>query len=504
MKVRSWLVTLVALSAATALAACAPPDDDDDADSGSGTDAKSATSAEDFGGMDELVKAAKKEGKLNVIALPPDWANYGEIIEAFSEKYDIKVNSDQPDGASQDEINAADQLKGTERAPDVFDLGQSVALANTDMFAPYKVATWDDIPTGSRTPTALWVNDYGGYMSIGYDSSKVPDVTTVDDLLEPGVQGQGRAQRRPDRGRRGVQRRDDGLARQRRLGRRHRSRRGVLPELKEAGNFLPVDPDPGDDRVRPDPGGHRLGLPERRRDREARRPGRSSCPPGPWSAATTSRRSTPMRRTPRRPGSGRSSSTATRARTSGSPGGARPVRADAMVEAGTIDEDAVRRPAGGRRHARDPDQRADRAKAATTWPRTGPRRSAEHDRTGGGHDRHAPPARRAGASASARRSGCCPFLAFLGVFLIIPTVTVAGRRVPGRRGRLLPWRRSASSPTRRRCTCCARAWCSRSRRAWSARSRRPAGLPGRHGAARPACCAGWSPRSAACLPSSAG
>ena len=43
--------------------------------------------------------------------------------------------------ASQDEINAANQLKGTDRAPDVFDLGQSVALANTDLFAPYQVET---------------------------------------------------------------------------------------------------------------------------------------------------------------------------------------------------------------------------------------------------------------------------------------------------------------------------------------------------------------------------
>ena len=45
-------------------------------------------------------------------------------------------------------------------------------------------------------------------------------------------------------------------------------------------------------------------------------------------------------------------------------GGARPVRADAMVEAGTIDKAAVRRAAAGRRHAGDPDRRADRAKAA--------------------------------------------------------------------------------------------------------------------------------------------
>ena len=96
--------------------------------------------------MDALVKAAEKEGALNVIALPPDWANYGNIIKAFQRQVrQIKINSAQPDAASQDEINAAKSLKGTDRAPDVFDLGQSVALANTAMFAPYKVATWDDI-----------------------------------------------------------------------------------------------------------------------------------------------------------------------------------------------------------------------------------------------------------------------------------------------------------------------------------------------------------------------
>ena len=73
--------------------------------------------------------------------------------------------------------------QGTDRAPDVFDLGQSVALANTDLFAPYKVATWDDIPAEFKDPDGTWVNDYGGYMSVGYDSSKVPEVTSLDDLL---------------------------------------------------------------------------------------------------------------------------------------------------------------------------------------------------------------------------------------------------------------------------------------------------------------------------------
>ena len=42
---------------------------------GGGADAATATSAEDFGGMDPLVEAAQEEGELHVIALPPSRAN---------------------------------------------------------------------------------------------------------------------------------------------------------------------------------------------------------------------------------------------------------------------------------------------------------------------------------------------------------------------------------------------------------------------------------------------
>lgn len=184
-------VTRVLTFAATALlvtsvGACAPPEKGDSgADTESGVKAAEATSAQDFGGMEGLVEAAKAEGELNVIALPPDWANYGAIITAFSDKYGIKVNSAQPDASSQDEINAANQQKGRSTAPDVFDLGQSVALANTSLYAPYKVETFDDIPAAFKDPDGRWVNDYGGYMSIGFDSSKVPPVTNVSDLLKP-------------------------------------------------------------------------------------------------------------------------------------------------------------------------------------------------------------------------------------------------------------------------------------------------------------------------------
>nr|BFE82304.1 hypothetical protein GCM10020093_049050 [Planobispora longispora] len=58
--------------------------------------ARTAASAADFGGLDKLVEAAKKEGKLHVIALPHDWANYGKIIEAFKAKYGIEIEEETP------------------------------------------------------------------------------------------------------------------------------------------------------------------------------------------------------------------------------------------------------------------------------------------------------------------------------------------------------------------------------------------------------------------------
>ncbi|HPV89760.1 MAG TPA: ABC transporter substrate-binding protein [Ornithinibacter sp.] len=234
--------------AAAAVVACSPPADEETpapAGSSGAVDAKTATSAEAFGGMEGLVAAAKAEGKLNVIALPPDWANYGEIIKGFQAKYpEIKITSDQPDASSADEIATAERLKGQAGAPDVFDLGAAVALANTDKYAAYKVATWDDIPADLKDANGLWVNDYGGYMSIGYDSAKVPAPTSVADLLKADYKGKVALNGNPTEAGAafaGVQ-----MVSIAQGGTAADLTKGVdfFKQLTQAGNFLPVDPTP--------------------------------------------------------------------------------------------------------------------------------------------------------------------------------------------------------------------------------------------------------------------
>ena len=204
-------------------------------------DAATATSADAFGGIDGLVAAAEAEGELNVIALPDNWANYGAIKAAFEDKYDIVINDADPDISSAEEIAAADNLKGQDTAPDVFDLGTTVTLDSLDYFAPYQVANWDEIPADNKESTGLYVNDYTGSMSIGYDSNSVPAPASLDDLLKPEYKGAVALNGDPTQA--GAALAAVGLATVQEGGTLDDFTPGIdfFGELNDAGNFIPVD-----------------------------------------------------------------------------------------------------------------------------------------------------------------------------------------------------------------------------------------------------------------------
>jgi len=227
------LVAGVAISLSACAGASTPAASD--------VDAATATSAEDFGGLDALVAAAKAEGQLNVIALPDNWANYGAIKALFEEKYGITVNSADPDISSAEEIAAADNLKGQDTAPDVFDLGTAVTLDSLDYFAPYQVANWDEIPAENKESTGLYVIDYTGSMSIGYDSNSVPEPTSLDDLLKPDYKGAVALNGDPTQA--GAAFAAVGLATVQSGGTLDDFTPGIefFEKLNDAGNFLPVN-----------------------------------------------------------------------------------------------------------------------------------------------------------------------------------------------------------------------------------------------------------------------
>ena len=321
---------LVAVAAATvtvslALAGCGGSSKKATAGGSSGADAKTATSAADLGGMDALVAAAKKEGTLNTIALPPTWANYGELISGFTAKYGIKINNANPDGSSGDEITAIKSLKGQTRAPDVVDVGQSFALSParpSGLYAPYKVATWADIPDAQKDADGKWVNDYGGYISIGCDAKKVTSCpTSIKALDDPQYKGKVALNGDPTSANAAFS--AVWAAALANGGSLDNVQPGIdfFGKLKKDGIFVTVNAKPatiesGETPIVLDWDYLNAGYVDTFAAKGVRLEGRRSRPTR-CCPATTTRPSTPPRRTRRPPGCGRSTSTATRGRTCG-------------------------------------------------------------------------------------------------------------------------------------------------------------------------------------------
>ena len=145
------------------------------------------------GGMDALVAAAKAEGKLNVITIARDWANYGEALDLFSKAFGIKISNDNPDGSSAYEIQTIKTAPASKQ-PDVVDIGathtvEAVDIQGRSIFTPYKVATWGDITPVWKEVNGLWYGDYQGTISIAYDSTVTPAPTKISDLSNPAYKG---------------------------------------------------------------------------------------------------------------------------------------------------------------------------------------------------------------------------------------------------------------------------------------------------------------------------
>ena len=143
--------------------------------SSSTTNFATCNSAAACGGMSALIAEAKKEGHLNVITLPSDWANYGTIMKDFTAKYGIQITDENPDGTSQDELNAIAQTKGQSRSPHEDDVATDFSAngQKAGNWAPYQVKSRSHIPANQKDPDGNYYADYGGYVAIGYDTSRV-------------------------------------------------------------------------------------------------------------------------------------------------------------------------------------------------------------------------------------------------------------------------------------------------------------------------------------------
>ncbi|MCB8875779.1 ABC transporter substrate-binding protein [Acidisoma silvae] len=138
-----------------------------------------------------LIASAKAEGKLNLVALSHNWA-FEPLMKTFSSRYGIAIDDSNSEGSSAEEIQAVRTLKHDDRAPDCMDLSPTFAVLGTQkkLLAPYKVATWKDIPADARDPEGHWVGDYFGIVSFAVNRKVVANVPrSWRDLLKPEYRG---------------------------------------------------------------------------------------------------------------------------------------------------------------------------------------------------------------------------------------------------------------------------------------------------------------------------
>jgi len=195
----------------------------------------------------EMIAEAKKEGRLNVIALPPTWANYGEIIKTFSKKYKIPITSDNPDGTSAQENQAVRSLKGDPRAPDVLDVSPTFAIAGATegLYAKHFTRNFKKVPRALKDGRGFWVGDYWGAISFGVNGAVVSSVPrTFPDLLKPEYKNRVALNGSPLAS--GAAVAGVFAAALANGGSLNDIGPGIdfFAQLKKAGNFIPVDPTP--------------------------------------------------------------------------------------------------------------------------------------------------------------------------------------------------------------------------------------------------------------------
>jgi putative spermidine/putrescine transport system substrate-binding protein len=135
--------------------------------------------------MQTLISKAKKEGQLQAIGIPPEWADYADILAGYTSKYVPVQYKVEAEYSSAQELEV---FKNSVHHPhgDIGDVGFSFGpqVIQQGLVTPYKHANWADIPANLKDPNGNWCVEYWGAQSfvINTDIVKTPP-TSFAELL---------------------------------------------------------------------------------------------------------------------------------------------------------------------------------------------------------------------------------------------------------------------------------------------------------------------------------
>lgn len=114
--------------------------------------------------LDDLIKNAQKEGDLQSVGMPDDWANWKGSWEAITDTYGISHGD--VDMTSAEELSqfAAEKDDPTK---DIGDIGLSMTpeAIKQDVIGTYKASTWDSFPDWAKDPDGRWIMTYTGSLA---------------------------------------------------------------------------------------------------------------------------------------------------------------------------------------------------------------------------------------------------------------------------------------------------------------------------------------------------
>ena len=111
--------------------------------------------------LDDLIERARKEGTVNSVGMPDDWANWEGTWKAISAKYGLKHTDTDMSSAEELAKFAAERANATGDIGDVgFEFG---AIAKErGLTQPYKPTTWDQVPAWAKDADGHWALAYTG------------------------------------------------------------------------------------------------------------------------------------------------------------------------------------------------------------------------------------------------------------------------------------------------------------------------------------------------------
>lgn len=129
--------------------------------------------------MKTLISKTKSEGKLQAIGVPPEWANYSEMLAGYTRNFVPVEYKAESEFSSAQEIQVFVNSKQHSHG-DIADVGfvWGPKAISQGLVSPYKHSYWNDIPANLKDPNGNWCVEYWGAMAFVVNTDIVKNPPT--------------------------------------------------------------------------------------------------------------------------------------------------------------------------------------------------------------------------------------------------------------------------------------------------------------------------------------